>query len=174
MTARGVQVVDADLVGHEVLGSGGNAAEAVARQWPHAVTDGQIDRTKLAAIVFHDADELETLESLTHPVIRSRIEQMIGDGDVAVEVPLLTDFMGDGWTRVVVDAPLETRIQRLLFRGMSLPDIERRIASQPSSDEWLTWADHVLTNDSDVAALDAQVEHLLAQLRDEQPITHYP
>ena len=90
---------------------------------------------------------------------------MIGQGDVAVEVPLLTDFMGDGWTRVVVDAPLETRIQRLLFRGMSLPDIERRIASQPSPEEWLNWADHVLTNDSTETDLAAGVDTLLIRLR---------
>ena len=160
-----MQVIDADLVGHEVLGSGGGAAEAVASQWPHALSDGQIDRAKLAAIVFHNADELETLESVTHPVIKNRIEQMIGDGDVVVEVPLLTDFMGDGWTRVVVDAPLGTRMQRLLLRGMSLPDIERRMASQPSPEEWLAWADHVLTNDSTEAALAAHVDDLLALLR---------
>ncbi len=73
--------------------------------------------------------------------------------------------MGDGWTRVVVDAPLETRIQRLLFRGMSLPDIERRMASQPSSEDWLHWADHVLINDVTESALATQIDELLAQLR---------
>jgi dephospho-CoA kinase len=167
LAARGVQVIDADLIGHEVLGPEGAAAEAVARQWPVALSDGKVDRAKLAAIVFHDADELDMLESLTHPLIRGRIEQMIGDGEVAVEVPLLTDFMGDGWTRVVVDAPLETRIQRLLFRGMSLEDIERRIGSQPSPDDWRRWADHVLTNDSTETALAAHVDDLLALLRNQ-------
>jgi dephospho-CoA kinase len=167
LAARGVQVIDADLIGHEVLGPVGAAAEAVARQWPVVLSDGKVDRAKLAAIVFHDADELDMLESLTHPFIRGRIEQMIGDGEVAVEVPLLSDFMGDGWTRVVVDAPLETRIQRLLFRGMSLEDIERRIASQPSRENWLVWAHEVVPNDSDEAALAVEVDELLARLRNQ-------
>jgi dephospho-CoA kinase len=165
LASGGVQVIDADLVGHEVLGPGGGAAEAVGTRWPDVVVKGQVDRSRLAAIVFHDAGELDMLESLTHPVIRARIEQMIGEADVAVEVPLLTDFMGEGWTRVVVDASLETRIQRLLFRGMSLEDIERRMGSQPSPDDWLAWADHVLTNDSTEAALAVQVDDLLARLR---------
>jgi hypothetical protein len=48
---------------------------------------------------------------------------------------------------------------------MSLEDIERRIASQPSAEDWLQRADHVLTNDSTEVALAARVDVLLGLLR---------
>ncbi|MBA2337236.1 MAG: dephospho-CoA kinase, partial [Acidimicrobiia bacterium] len=98
---RGATVIDADTLGHAVLGPGGEAFGAVAARWPSVVVDGGIDRSRLAALVFADRTQLEVLQALTHPAIVARIEAAVGDADevVAVEMPLLDPTLR--WHRLV-------------------------------------------------------------------------
>jgi dephospho-CoA kinase len=161
LAAFGAHVISADDIGHSVLEPDGAAFEAVARRWPDVVDGGRIDRAALAVAVFSNPDELRELEEITHPAIRS----LIGDEVAAVEaqvsvveVPLIGDFMGDGWLRVVVDAPDQVRFERLLERGMDPDEVLRRMAVQPTRIEWITSADHVIDNGEDL-------EHLRAESR---------
>lgn len=149
----GAEVVSADEAGHAVLEPGGAAYAAVARRWPDAVAGGRIDRSALAAIVFAEAAELRALEEMTHPHIRRLVESRVAEAArpvVMVEIPLIGDFLGPGWGRVVVDAPDEVRLSRLLEQGMERGDAERRMAAQPSRSRWLGAADLVVDNAGDL------------------------
>lgn len=154
----GAFVVSADRVGHTVIAPGGEAFDAVATRFPEAAVDGAIDRPALAARVFADPAELRALEEITHPAIRSAIDRLIAGktGVVMVEVPLITDYFGPAWKRIVVDAPTEIRMQRLLDRGMARGDIEARMGAQPSRGEWLEVADLVVDNRHDLVALERE------------------
>ena len=79
-------------------------------------------------------------------------------------MPLLSDFLGDGWVRVVVDVPDAVRRDRLLDRGMTIADIEQRMAAQPTRDEWLAAAAVVVDNSGTVEELEHQIDHLLDEL----------
>lgn len=168
MAARGIPVIHADSIGHKVLEPEGEAFAAVAAEWPEVVIGGRIDRARLAAIVFEDPGALTRLESMTHPPILARIINLVaaeGDAElVVVELPLLLPLLGDGWTRVVVDAPPGVRRQRLRDRGMVDADIEARMASQPSPEQWRAAADHVIDNSGTMADLESEIEMLLAKL----------
>jgi dephospho-CoA kinase len=167
LRARGALVIDADEIGHRVLDPGGACFEAVAATWPSVVVDGVINRGRLADIVFRDPAELERLERFTHVAIRQSIADLIGRSAarvVVVEVPLLTEFMGAGWLRVVVDTDIELRTSRLLGRGMDADDATRRIAAQPSRVEWQAAADVLIDNSGDFDALVQQVDALWDQL----------
>lgn len=167
LRARGALVIDADEIGHRVLEPGGAAYDQVAETWPSVVIDGVIDRTRLADIVFRDHAELERLESLTHVAIRRQIASLIEGSTekvVVVEVPLLTDFMGAGWLRVVVDADPAIRTGRLIDRGMDQDDASRRMSAQPARDRWLDTADHVIDNSGDWDHLVAEVDALFQVL----------
>ncbi len=167
LAERGALVIEADLVGHGVLEVGGDAHEAVARAFPMAVVDGVIDRALLAREVFADPARLRLLESLTHPAIRASIHRMVETSDaevVVVEVPLLSDFLGDGWQRIVVDAPEDVRLQRLVDRGMQPLDVKTRMLAQPSDVEWVESADYLIDNSGDREALAAQIDALWKQL----------
>jgi dephospho-CoA kinase len=170
--ARGIPVIHADSIGHQVLEPEGEAFHPVAAWWPEVVVGGRIDRQKLAAIVFQDPRALAQLESMTHPPIVARIINLVaaeGDAEmVVVELPLLLPLLGDGWVRVVVDAPVEVRMQRLRDRGMTETDIEARMAAQPSREEWRSAADHVIENNGTPEELEGEVEALLAKLRDDR------
>ena len=167
LRARGALVIDADEVGHWVLEPGGAAYEQVARAWPNVLAGGVIDRSRLADIVFRDPAELRRLEAFTHAAIRDRIAEAIEQSSekvVVVEVPLLTDFMGSGWMRVVVDADLATRIKRLRVRGMDSGDVARRIAAQPERPSWIAAADVVIDNSGGRTELEEQVDALWERL----------
>ena len=158
-SAMGAAVLSADRAAHLVLEPGGSAAEAVSARWPGAVVDGRIDRASLAAIVFRDAAALAELESVTHPAIAGLLAAEVAGlaaGVVVVEMPLPMDLLGPGWRWVVVDAPDDVRLARLLGRGMSREEALRRMGAQPTRDEWLARADLVVDNGSDLAHLEAE------------------
>jgi dephospho-CoA kinase len=150
----GAEIVSADAIGHAVLEPGGEAFDEVTRLWPQVVDPaGRIDRRALGRIVFDDLDQLRRLEAITHPAIRRRILALVersGAPAVLVELPLARDLLGEGWRRIVVDAPAEVRRSRLLDRGMDDDEITQRMAAQPDPESWRRWADHVVDNDADL------------------------
>lgn len=155
----GAAVLSADRAAHRVLEPGGGAAEAVAARWPEAVAGRHIDRRALAARVFGDPGALAELEALTHPVIARVLAGEVaqaGTRVVVVEMPLPIDLLGPGWRWVVVDAPDDLRLSRLIDRGMSREEALRRMDVQPSRDEWLERADLVVDNRGSLADLEGE------------------
>ena len=163
---RGIATVDADAIGHQVLESSAPAFEEVAKRWPQVVVDGEIDRDALAGIVFEDAGELATLESMTHPYIFDTILTRVQEirGPVVVEIPLLRHGLGDDWGRIIVDSDEPTRMRRLIERGMAEEDARARMKSQPSRAEWLAVADIVLPNHGGLDLLSRTVDKTLDAL----------
>lgn len=168
LEARGIPVIHADTIGHAVLEPEGEAFHAVSAWWPEVLVGEHIDRSRLARIVFDDPQALRQLESMTHPAIAARILNMVAAEEnaelVVVELPLLLPLLGDGWTRVVVDASLETRTERLLSRGMTEADIAARMAAQPSPEEWKAAAEFVIDNSGSLEDLESEIDRLLEWL----------
>jgi dephospho-CoA kinase len=162
LAERGIRVIDADAVGHLVLDA--EALPSVAERWPHVVLEGQVDRKLLADVVFDDPVELAALESITHPLIFGRIgAELEGfSGPAVVEMPLLGSDLG--WPLIVVDAPDEVRVGRAVRRGMSKPDVLRRMQMQPSRGEWLAAAEIVIPNHGTPADLAVAVDLLIPHL----------
>jgi dephospho-CoA kinase len=163
LSDRGFFAIHADRVGHDVLVHDVEARRAIADRWPASVTDRHVSRPALAAIVFADESELRELEAITHPAIRRAIDSIVanmGQTDVAVEVPVM-GLLGDGWARVAVVAPIESRIARAVERGATADDVRARISIQPSDDDWIAWADHVIDNSADREAVSAAVSELV-------------
>lgn len=169
LKARGIPVIHADMIGHAVLEPEGEAYAAVAARWPEVVEGGRVDREALATIVFEHPRALAELESMTHPPIAARILNLVaaesGSEIVVVELPLLLPILGAGWVRVVVDAPITVRKQRLVAKGMQQADLEARMAAQPTEVEWREAADYLLPNNGSRSDLEAGVDRLLEWLR---------
>lgn len=140
----------------------GAAYAAVTQRWPSVVVDGRIDRSRLAAIVFVDTDQLAELEAMTHPAIIETIRERVASdpGPVVVEAPVQL-LLGDGWHRIYVDADEELRVARAVGRGDEEADVRRRVAAQADRMEWLDWADEVIDNNGTLEALRNQVEELV-------------
>jgi dephospho-CoA kinase len=139
--------------------------------------DGRIDRAALAAIVFTDPGALADLEGISHPAINADLDRRLAalpdDSLVVLDMAILLGSRlgrdlpsGRGYdTVVVVEAPVEVRVRRLVeLRGMPEADARNRIGSQPTDEERRAVADHVVVNDGDVDALSARVDALYAAL----------
>ncbi|WP_370619341.1 dephospho-CoA kinase [Mumia sp. Pv 4-285] len=173
LRARGAVVVDADVLAREVVEPGTPGLAAVVDRFGAEVLDaeGRLDRPALGALVFADASARRDLEAIIHPQVRVRaaeLEAAAGDGAVVVhDVPLLVET-GQAAAYdvvVVVDAPVETQIDRLVTkRGMSRDEAEGRIAAQASRDQRLEAADVVIDNTGSLDDLEHAVDSLWSSL----------
>lgn len=161
----GAHVIDADQLAREVVQPGSDGLAAlVAAFGPGILTqDGTLDRTRLAAIVFADPAARERLNSITHPRIAARTGELIAalpaDAILIHDVPLLVELgMQDSYDLVVVvDAPDEVRVRRLVDRGLAETDARSRIATQAPREQRLAAADIVIDNSGDLSSLRMQV-----------------
>ena len=155
----GAVVLDADQIGHSVLRQK-EVKDAIQNRYEnHAFdTSGEIDRKKLAEIVFapteQGAKELAFLNELTHPRITDDFRKRLAAFDakpvelVVVDAPLLFE---SGWstftTKILfVDVPEEIRWQRCQKRGWNRKQFDARESAQWSVEKKRQLADHVIHN----------------------------
>ena len=165
LSQLGAAAIDADHIAHQVLGKGEATYDEVVAAFGDGILDdeGEIERAALGAIVFADPARLKQLEGITHPAIRTRINQRIREAEeriVVIEaIKLLEGELKHAVDSIwVVDAAPETQLQRLMT-ARSLPEAEaqRRIDLQNSQADKLRQADVIIRNDGDIADTRAQV-----------------
>jgi dephospho-CoA kinase len=173
--ARGVPVVDADALAREVVVPGAPANADIAAAWPEAIAaDGTIDRKRLGDIVFKDATARARLEAILHPRIAAaaaaRLAALAAEGHrlALYEATLLVE--SGRWREfdglIVVTASNETQIARAMARDqLSRSQAEARLRAQLPTGDKVRVATHVIDNDGSRAATEAQVDALLARLR---------
>src|SRR5260221_3990206 len=139
-------------------------AKLVERFGPEILQpDGSLDRPALAAVAFVDDETRKELEAITHPAIGEeflrRVAEAPADAVVIHDVPLLVESKrGFEYAAViVVEAPLETRLDRLEARGVRRDDARRRIELQASDEDRRKVATWVVDNARDLGHLDEQV-----------------
>jgi len=172
LAARGAIIIDADVLAREVVEPGTPALAAIIDRFgPQVLSNGQLDRTRLAQIVFADPLARRDLERIVHPAVRARaadLERAAGRAAVVVHViPLLveTGQQEDFDLVVTVDVDHETQIKRLIARnGYTRAEAESRIAAQASREDRRIAADVVLDNTGSVAQLREQIDALWAEL----------
>lgn len=172
LARRGARVVAGDDLAHQALRQPETRARVAAR-WGADVLDaaGEIQRKKLADIVFRDACERKALEMLVHPWIVARIEEEVekarSDPSVRLVVLDAAIMLEAGWDRVCdrlvfVEAPWEERLRRVgQQRGWTAQELTTREEAQLPLTEKQSRADHVITNSSSLDDLERQVDSLL-------------
>ncbi|MCW2816933.1 MAG: coaE [Nocardioides sp.] len=169
----GATIIDGDVLAREVVEKGTPGLDQVVAAFGTDVltADGHLDRPKVGAIVFNDAEQRALLESIVHPLVFERyaaLEAATGPDDLVVhDIPLLAETgRADGFDAVVVvDVPDETRIERMLRdRGWTREDAESRIASQATREQRLAIATHVIDNAGTREKLRERVEQVFAEL----------
>ena len=139
---RGAVVIDADAVAREVSAPGTEAHDRILATFGDAVRSAgdpaAIDRAALARIVFANADALQVLERIVHPLVRpeivARIEAARADGAPAVVIEAIKLVEG-GLAALcdvvlMVDCAEAEQLARLASRGMAEADVRRRIEAQ--------------------------------------------
>ena len=163
----GALVVDADQLARMAIERGTDGfADVLLRFGDDIILNGDIDRKKLAEIVFSDENARKELEAIIHPRVQALFAEAVADlshEDILIyEIPLLVetgaaekfDFI------ITVEAEIELRKERLLKKGLYISQIEKRIASQATETARAAVADAIIRNDGDEDSLLRQVENL--------------
>ena len=179
----GAKVVDADLLAREVVMPGQPAHAQIVREFGPDVLqeDGALDRKRLGALVFADAQKRKRLEEITHPAIRVRQQRILSvyeeeafDGIVIWDAALLVESGGaKGMDRVVVvTADPAAELRRLVDRdGFSEEEARGRMASQMPLAEKAKVADYVIDNSGSRAETERRVREVYRALLDELKAT---
>ncbi|MGA1243103.1 MAG: dephospho-CoA kinase [Candidatus Nanopelagicaceae bacterium] len=165
----GALVIDSDQLAREVIERGSPGYEEVVTAFGDSIlSEGQIDRSKLAAVVFNETDLRKKLESIIHPLVREAAEKLakkLPSGAILInQIPLLVE--SDGAKRfdyvVTVSADEEIRRERLRLRGLKDYEITQRIAAQVSDSQREKIANYIIRNDGSIDELTRAVEALMA------------
>ena len=179
LRAKGATVVDADEVARSVVEPGQPALGKLVERFGAGIldADGRLDRPALAAIAFADDDGRKALGEITWPAIGEEFERQIreapDDAVVICDVPLLVESKAAAARPyvavVVVEAPLDLRLDRLEIRGVARDDAQRRMAAQATDEERREVATHVIDNGGDLESLSRQVDEVWADLLPREP-----
>ncbi|MFZ4116890.1 MAG: dephospho-CoA kinase [Rhodoluna sp.] len=166
--------IDADVLAREVIKPGSAGLAKIKEHFGESVFDdsGSLDRKALGEIVFNNDSQRKVLESIVHPLVRQRAQEILksvpNDSIVIYTVPLLVEANVELPFDVIVsvEAPESERAQRLVSsRGMTLEQALARIKSQASAVERAAKADHILNSNQSLAGLTADATRLFDSFR---------
>ena len=166
--ARGVPVIDTDVIARQVVEPGQPALAEVVTAFGTDVlgADGRLDRRRLREVIFADAGARRRLEAILHPAIRVEMERQsraAGGAYQLLVIPLLTEGgRRDHVDRVLlVDVPEAVQVERLMRRdGVSLEQATASLAAQATRAARLAMADDVIENNGRAEELEARVAEL--------------
>lgn len=172
---RGAQVIDADELGRQALRPGHVGWKKVVSQFGDEVLipgTQEIDRKRLAAIVFSDPSKLAALNAIVHPLILQGMADNLerlrnADGVVIVDAALIFEAGLDKAVDLIVAVLTDDQLrgERVIrSRGMSYDEFNARARAQLSSEEIAERSDIVVHNDGDLAALAAEAERVWNEL----------
>tara|TARA_B100000902_G_scaffold50613_1_gene57352 strand:+ start:76 stop:633 length:558 start_codon:yes stop_codon:yes gene_type:complete len=158
LSTKGFTTVDLDEVSNKILISE-QSVKFLKKEFPNALVNNVIDRSILANIVFNNKEKLLILENYLHPKVLHELQKIIQntDGDLFVEVSAPKNLYND-FDCIVIFADAETRIKRLLKRGMHNEDITSRMANQKDDDWWKSLG--TIIYNKDLNELEIQLDRL--------------
>lgn len=173
--ALGVPTVDSDQLAREAVAPGTPGLAAVVRRFGSEIltASGELDRPKLAGIVFADPAARRHLEAIVHPAVRQASEawfQALDPGRHAfaiADIPLIYEVHREkDFDAVIVTAcPPDLQVERVMERdGMSETEARQRLAAQLPIEEKVRRADYVIRTDGSIADTDRQVKAVWEQL----------
>jgi len=152
----GCLVIRADELGHQVLEPGGEAYDATIQEFGAGIRNGDrtIDRRRLAALVFHDAERLKKLNALVHPPVRARERRLMDEyaaghphGIAVVEAAILveTGSYRDYAKLIVAVCREEQQIERAMARdGLTREQVLERLSRQLPLAQKIAYADYII------------------------------
>ena len=168
----GIDIIDADEVARDVVEVGSEGLRQIAEHFGETILleDGSLNRAALREKVFAAEEEKHWLNGLLHPLIRSRMQQLISESTspyCILSVPLLVENKLTKMCNhvVVVDCPEAIQLERALKRdGSTEQTIKSIMASQATRKERIDAANDVLDNSTTLEALASQISTLHQKL----------
>lgn len=175
LQSRGFPVIDADQIAHQLTEKNQPGYDQIVKDFGRGILDADqnIDRKKLAQIIFNNPAEKDKLESILHPLIQQKVRSLkteyiaqnfsmcFYDVPLLFEKKLETQFDAV----ILVYAQPQIQLQRLMDRNqLTLAEAQARIKNQSPMPDKIKKSHFCLDNSTDVRDLEAQVETLCALL----------
>lgn len=150
---HGGLILDCDAIYHELLKTDTAMLKRIEDRFPGTVTSGVLDRKKLGAIVFADADALQDLNRITHEAVKREVQQQLSPAPRLAAIDAIALFEG-GLAEfcdvtVAVTAPVASRVKRLMARDSISEEYAcKRITAQLSDGEFSAKCDYTLENNT--------------------------
>ena len=171
---RGAVVIRSDELARQVIEPQTPGFKQVTSRFGNEIVndEGNIDRAKLAQVVFNDDGALKDLENIIHPLVRERTNQLMSEQTsetiIVNEIPLLLekkmeslfDFL------VIVISSEKNRLERLFQKGVSEEQAKARMAKQVNDQDRKAAADFLIVNDGNLDQLEADVEKIWQTLQE--------
>ncbi len=171
-----IPICEADEIAHKALARGSKVYENIVKEFGTEILDisGEINRNKLAGIVFENVTKLKVLNGLVHPFVKSEIFSWLesfeksSENIVAAVIPLLFEAgMQNGWDAIIsVGCSSLIQNERLLERGLSKSQCRQRIMAQMPIDEKMARSDFVIWNNDDVKSFEKKIDDVLKTIRE--------
>ncbi len=150
----GAYTIDADALSHRAISKGAPGYQPVINEFGKWLLgkDGEIDRSKLARLVFSDVEALSQLEDIVHPLVRQATDMLIQRARQPIIVVEAIKLLESDLRQVcdsvwVADAPQEVQVERLIRkRGLTNDEAMQRILAQSAQKEKISSANVVIHN----------------------------
>ena len=173
----GARTIDADQIARECVEPGTLGLTAVVREFGDAVlnANGSLDRPRLGAVIFADHARREKLNSILHPFIIARQDDVMRQWEsetpnavAVIDAALMIE--SGGYKRfdklIVVHCQPEIQVERLMKRNsLSREEAELRIQSQMPQEDKMKYADYLIDTSGAFADTRTQVETLWQTLQ---------
>lgn len=172
----GIPVFDADAAVHALQAKDGRAIPAIAEAFPSVVTEGELDRQKLGAIVFADVTAKQKLEAIIHPMVGEERAAFFAEAEAAaapfvvLDIPLLFETGGNKACDkiVVASAPADVQRERVLARpGMSAEKFDQILLRQTPDADKRAGADYIVDTSQGFDPAREQVAAIIADLKEQ-------
>ncbi len=177
LSERGAVVIEADVVARTLVEPGTPLLAELAAEFGAGVLkdDGALDRAALGRIAFASEERLARLNEIMHPPLVARLIVLVEDaeresagtgGVLVIDAALLAewDILDLFDTVVVVDAPMDMRIERLAANGLTDDRARERMAAQLASEELVQRGDIVIDNSGTLDDLRRRADELATRL----------
>jgi len=164
----GWKIISTDEIVADLLQNDYSLKKAIQTKWGSVVFENdEIDKKKIAEIIFNDQGAKTWLENLLHPLVRENWKRQVANSEeknVVVEIPLLFEKKLEHLFQITicVQCQKKTQLRRLFDRGLTKAQSNARIDSQMSLTEKIRLADIVLLGDHSLLFLKQQIEYFHA------------
>ena len=150
-------IIDCDRVYHDLLKTDKALLSSIENRFPGTVENGELNRKKLASIVFSDEAALLDLNGITHKAVKKEVLRLLETAPKLVAIDAIGLFEGAlselCHTTLAITAPEEVRISRLMARdGITAEQAAARIHAQKKQDWFVEKCDYHLHNDGTMEA----------------------
>lgn len=171
----GVPTIDSDALAHSAVAPGTDGLRRVVERFGRGVLApaGSLDRRKLAAIVFADADARRDLEHIVHPYVREATDRWFTSLRDSIhpfaiaDIPLLYEVgrERDFEAVIVAACDADTQLRRVMERdSLTAGEARQRLASQLPIDDKAGRADYVIRTDGSFEETHRQVRDVYVRL----------